>query len=396
MNSEKILQMIKPYVKGNQLTYDDFEKIFDMLTRREKYLVSDLVQEQLKISLVDEISFLSNNEEIIEETTLQMILPYVENKQLTYDEFEKIFKSFSRNEKYFIVRFIEEKLKFSLVDEKTLPPEMPLISRTAKKIKLSNNMLVSLVKNGDRQALQDLCIKNRGLVDKYAQLYSEKFSRRLDFEDLEQLGMLAIIEATKRFDFSKETQFSTYATYWIWQIMNRSVIDTGFMVRLPVHIFEKIKKARALDLKFYKQGKNNSERLKLIAAEINLTLEGTRKLFALYNAFINIKSLDEPIGEDEDTARIELLPTENQESPEDVITKGELREKIDELLETLTDREKKVLVLRYGLEDNRERTLEEIGKIFNLTRERIRQIEVKALKKLRHPSRSKKLKDFVQ
>lgn len=144
------------------------------------------------------------------------------------------------------------------------------------------------------------------------------------------------------------------------------------------------------------QGKNKSERLKLIAAEMNLTAKTIEKLFALYNAFINIKSLDEPVGEDEDTARVDFLPSENQESVEDFIAKLELREKVDELLKTLTDREKKVLELRFGFYDGHERTLEEIGQMLNLTRERIRQIEKKALEKLRHPSLSKKLKDFIQ
>ena len=401
MNSEKIFQMIRPYVKDNQLTYDDFEKIFDMLSQREKYLVVEFIETHLKISLVDEIESTDDDEKKIVEYILSEIQNCLINNQLTYDDFEKIFGDLEKTKQYTVTNILAE-LKIELVDEKifseekNLPLKMPLISKSAKEIKLSNNILLSLIKNGDNQALQDLCVKNRGLVDKYAHLYDKKYPRRLDFEDLEQLGMLGIIETAKRFDFGKETQFSTYATWWIWQIMYRAMIDTGFTIRLPVHLFEKIRKARALDSKFYKQGKNKSERLKLIAEEMNLTLEGARKLFALYNAFINIKSLDEPIGEDDDTARLDFVPTENQESVEDVITKLELREKLDELLETLTERERAVLKLRFGFEDGEERTLEEIGKIFNLTRERIRQIEQKALKKLRHPSRSKKLKDFVQ
>lgn len=401
MNAKKIVQMIKPYVKNDRLTYDDFEKIFCMLSQREKYRVAEFIEVHLKVLLVDEIKIVGDYEKKFVEYVLNKIESCIEDNQVTYDEFEKIFGDLEKMKQYTVTNILAE-LKIELVDEKilseekNLPLKMPLISKSAKAIKLSNHILLSLIKNGDRQALQDLCVKNRGLVDKYAYLYDEKYPRHLDFEDLEQLGMLGIIESAKRFDFDKETQFSTYATWWIRQIMHRAIIDTGFMIRLPVQVFEKILKARALDSKFYKYEKNKSERLKLIAEEMNLTVEGVKNLFALYDAFINIKSLDEPIGEDNDTVRLDILPEENQESVEEIIMKLELREKIDELLKTLTDREKKVLILRYGLKDNKQRTLEEVGKILNLTRERIRQIENQALEKLRHPSRSKKLKDFVQ
>lgn len=400
MNSEKIIQMIKPYVTGNQLTYDDFDKIFYMLPQREKYLVVDLIEMHLKISLVDEIETTGDDDKKFVEYVLNKISGCVENHQLTYDEFDEIFGDMEKLQQYNVTNILDE-LNIELVDEKILheknfPAEsLPLIPRRAEEIKLSNNALVALFQKGDHQAQRDLCVKNCGLVNKYVSKYDKIFSHKIETEDLRQAGMLGLIKAAQKFNFDKETQFSTYATCWIWQMISREVIDTGFIVRLPVHIFEKVKKVRALDIKFYEQGKNISEHFKSIATEMNLSVEYVRYLFALYNAFICIKSLDEPIGEDEDTSRIELLPTENQESIEDIIFKQTLREQIEQVLSKLTERENKVLSLRYGLEDGRERTLEEIGKIFNVTRERIRQIEMAALKKLRHPKLIKKLKDFV-
>ena len=142
-------------------------------------------------------------------------------------------------------------------------------------------------------------------------------------------------------------------------------------------------------------GKTYAECMELIAEEMELSEEATRYLFYLQDTFINLRSLDQPIGEDEETTLIELLPPKEQDTVEEIVLQSELHEKLDEALNGLTEREKKVLKLRFGFEDGKKRTLEEVGKSFNLTRERIRQIEVKALKKLRHPRRSKKLKDFI-
>lgn len=401
MNSEKIFQMIRPYVKDNQLTYDDFEKIFDMLPQREKYLVAEFIETNLKILLVDEIETAGDDEKKIIEYILSEIQNCLINNQLTYDEFEKIFGELEKFRQYEVVNILSE-INIELVDERTLqeknfPAEsLPLIPRKAGEIKSSNNALIALVQKGDLQALRDLCVKNCGLVNKYVYKYDKIFNHKMETEDLRQAGMIGLIIAAQKFKFDKETKFSTYATYWIFQAIKREIVDTGFTVRLPTHVFEKIWKVHRLDTEFYIQGKNKSERLKLIAEEMNLPVETVEKLSAVHNAFIHIKSLDEPVGEEEDTARLDFVPAENQESVEDLVAKLELREQLDELLKTLKEREKKVLELRFGLEDGHERTLEEIGQIFNLTRERIRQIEQKALRKLRNPRRSKKLKDFIQ
>ena len=182
MNLEKIFQMVKPYVKGEQLTYDDFEKIFDMLPRREKYLVADFVETRLKILLVDEIE--NADEKNFVEYVLNEIKGYVENNQLTYDEFDEIFGDLEKLQQYEVTNILDE-LDIELVDEKILPEEknsvvvtLPPIPRKAEEIKLSNNALVSLVQKGDRQAMRDLCVKNRGLVDKVALKYDKIFNHK--------------------------------------------------------------------------------------------------------------------------------------------------------------------------------------------------------------------------
>ena len=339
MNIQYIAKEIRPYVVGNQLTYDDFEKIFGFLPRKEQYPICYAVQDELNIEMVDEIDS-----------------PPLEEK---------------------------------------LPPEIEkLIVRQPREIKASNKTLIRWIQEGDEQARQDLCVKNSGLVGKFAVKCKKKFADKLDLEDLMQEGYMGLIKAAERFDFSKGTEFSTYATFWIKQRVERAIIDTGFVVRIPVHMVEKIRKATILDQHFQMQGVAVRERLELIAAEMNTTTDEVRNFFRLREIYLNMVSLDLPVGEDKETPLADFIP--DKENPlEDTVDILLLREQIDTVLETLTPREREILELRYGLADGQERTLEEVGKIFNVTRERIRQIQEKALRKLRHPARSKKLRDFL-
>ena len=299
--------------------------------------------------------------------------------------------------------FIEEDLKIELVDEITSPPAKeapdevaPLISRQAREIKTSNKILIGLIQSGDEQARQDLCVKNRGLVEKFAGRYEKIFSTQLTFEDLVQEGFVGMLKAAEKFDFSKETHFSTYATWWIIQAMTRAIADTGLTVRLPVHVVEKILRASRHEKIFLTQGFDLRRRIELIAQEMQMSPEEVSNLFALRAAYMNIISLDKPVDEEDgDSLLLDFIEDTNAPDPAEGASLMILKEQLEDVLNTLMPREKDVLKLRYGLNDGTERTLEEVGKIFNVTRERIRQIEAKALRKLRHPARSKKLREFL-
>ena len=333
---------------------------------------------------------------------LKEIQPFVVDRRLTYDDFEKIFGFLPLKEQYPICYAIQDELQIELVDEITdappeeeLPAELaPLIVKDPREIKVPNKFLIRLIQYGDEQARQDLCIKNSGLVGKYALKYSEFLSNKLELEDLIQEGNIGLLKAAEKFDFTKDTEFSTYAVYWIMQAITRAILDTGLTVRLPVHLVEKILKATKLDRQLQIQGVETRRRLELIAEKMETTSEDVRQLFKLRDVYVHIRSLDMPIDEEHETPLADFIPDEKNPL-EETVSLLLLKEQLEKVLADLTAREREVLTLRFGLEDGKARTLEEVGKIFNVTRERIRQIEAKAIRKLRHPARSKKLRDFL-
>ena len=406
MNSKQILKKIRSCVVGNEMTWDDFEKIFSFWSKNTQSFIADVIQDKLKISLVEKIS---RRNSVDVEAIRKAILPYVVGNELTYDDFEKVFGFLPLKEQYTICNAIQDELKIEIVDEIIFPPDdeefsdeeffadvEPLINRKAHEIKAPNKLLIKLIQDGDKQARQDLYIKNRGLVEKFANYYCKKYPSTLEFEDLVQEGTIGMLNAAEKFDFSKDTQFSTYATWWIKQAITRAIEDTGLMVRLPVHVVEKIIKASKLERNFLIQGFELRRRIELIAKEMETTSEEISYLFSLRAAYMNIVSLDKPVDEEEgNSLLIDFIEDPNTPDPVEGVIVLILKEQLEEVLNALTPREKDVLKLRYGLDDGRERTLEDVGKFFNVTRERIRQIEAKALRKLRHPARSKKLRDFL-
>ena len=405
MDSEQILKAIRLCIVGNEMTWDDFEKIFGSMSKAKQYDIADFIQDDLKIELVDEISprYFVDVEEL-----RKAIRPHVIDGMLTYDNFEKLFGFLPLKEQYSICYAIQDHLKIELVDETISAPDeeipdedvsdevAPLINRKPNEIKIPNKLLIKLIQDGDKQARQDLCVKNRRLVEKFASKYEKIFDSQLAFEDLVQEGTIGILKAAEQFDFSKDTQFSTYATWWIKQTITRAIVNTGLTVKLPVHVVEKILRASRYERFFMIQGFDLRRRIELIAQEMQTTPEEVSHLFALRAAYMNIVSLDKPVDEEDgDSLLINFIEDSNTPDPAESVSFMILKEQLEEVLNALTPREKDVLKLRYGLEDGRERTLEEVGKIFNVTRERIRQIEAKALRKLRHPARSKKLRDFL-
>ncbi|MDY2879327.1 MAG: RNA polymerase sigma factor RpoD [Candidatus Borkfalkiaceae bacterium] len=301
----------------------------------------------------------------IEDAHIQIIDDYAKDKDL----YEQLLKEIS----------MDDPVKMYLKDI----GKVPLLSADDE-IELARKMM-----DGDEYAKQRLSEANLRLVVSIAKRY---VGRGMQFLDLIQEGNLGLMKAVEKFDYQKGFKFSTYATWWIRQAITRAIADQARTIRIPVHMVETInKQVRVSRLLLQELGREPTP--EEIAKEMGIS---ESRVMEIQKIAQDPVSLETPIGEEEDSHLGDFIEDEQATAPTDVVAFSMLREQLIGVLDTLTPREEKVLRLRYGIDDGRPRTLEEVGKEFNVTRERIRQIEAKALRKLRHPSRSKRLKDFIE
>ncbi len=376
MKKEIVLGMVEPYIKNNTISYEDFENIFSILNKREQYDAVEILKES-GIEFVDYYQDDKTNEEKIFLSQLE----------------EQIEMEFADGEN------IEESAPFQILyDEDSLFRDGNAcgdITFTYDDIKQTNQTLCQLIQGGNRQARSDLCVKNRKLVDKYVYIYQKYYGNHLDFDDLEQVGMVGLLKAAEKFDVNFGTSFSTYAVWWIQQAILREIFNCGFAIRIPAHIMERIFKIVKIDNKLFEEGFNYEQRLEAIENELGLNRDQIEQALIIRRDYLSYTSLDVPVGEEKDTTLMELIIDDNTENVEEIYLKTALRSELFELLQTMSERERNIIVLRFGLMDGRARTLEEIGTSFGVTRERIRQIEAKALKKLKTKAIKVKLSDYL-
>ena len=286
----------------------------------------------------------------------------------------------------------EDSLDLSFVDGVNIDDPVKVYLKEIGRVPLLSSdeevELAQRMAEGDAYAKKRLAEANLRLVVSIAKRY---VGRGMQFLDLIQEGNLGLIKAVEKFDHTKGFKFSTYATWWIRQAITRAIADQARTIRIPVHMVETINKVKKVSSQLLHQN-GHDPTAEEIAAALDMPVDKVREIMRVAQEPV---SLETPIGEEEDSHLGDFIPDDDAPAPADAASHTLLKEQLGEVLKTLTPREEKVLRLRFGLEDGRSRTLEEVGKEFNVTRERIRQIEAKALRKLRHPSRSKKLKAFL-
>ena len=366
---EQIEALMKKGRKNGKLTQNDL-KVLDKLNLSEEALdkfYEDLETNNIDIDIPDQDILLPLDDDILPEMEEIAEIEEVTEEELNADP-DSLADTFSTDDP--VRMYLKEIGKVPLL---TPEEEVDLATRMA---------------DGDEVAKQRMTEANLRLVVSIAKRY---VGRGMLFLDLIQEGNLGLIKAVEKFDYTKGYKFSTYAAWWIRQAITRAIADQARTIRIPVHMVETINKTIRVSRQLL-QELGHDPSAEEIAAEMDMPVDKVRDILKIAQEPV---SLETPIGEEEDSHLGDFIPDEDASEPAEAASFSLLREQLEEVLDTLAPREKKVLELRFGIVDGRTRTLEEVGKEFNVTRERIRQIEAKALRKLRHPSRSKKLKDFL-
>ena len=358
IKNEKVQNLLKEAKEKGAITYEDLAKQLDGVNPDQIDSVFDAFQE-IGVDLLDEDDF--DEEPDIED------LKEVENLKIE-DFTDSSFDGIS----------VDDPVRMYLREIGRIP-----LLTYEEELELAKKIL-----QGDEEAKQKLAESNLRLVVSIAKKY---VGRGMLFLDLIQEGNMGLIKAVEKFDYTKGFKFSTYATWWIKQAITRAIADQARTIRIPVHMVETINKLIRTSRHLLQQlGREPTP--EEIAAEMEIPVE---KVAEIQKIAQDPVSLETPIGEEDDSHLGDFIQDDDSPAPHDAASYTLLREQLEEVMNTLTPREAKVLKLRFGLEDGKSRTLEEVGREFNVTRERIRQIEAKALRKLRHPSRSKKLRDYM-
>ena len=354
--SEKIKNLLKEAKKSGKITYEDLANQLDDVNPEQMDSVFDAFEE-IGVDLTDDFDVEPDVEDLKEVENLKL-------DQITDTSFEGISVDDP------VRMYLREIGRIPLL---TYDEELDLAKRILK---------------GDEEAKQKLAESNLRLVVSIAKKY---VGRGMLFLDLIQEGNMGLIKAVEKFDYTKGFKFSTYATWWIRQSITRAIADQARTIRIPVHMVETINKLIRTSRHLLQQlGREPTP--EELSKELEMPVE---KVMEIQKIAQDPVSLETPIGEEDDSHLGDFIQDDDSPAPQDAAAYTLLKEQLEEVMSTLTPREAKVLKLRFGLEDGKARTLEEVGKEFDVTRERIRQIEAKALRKLRHPSRSKKLKDYM-
>lgn len=400
----KVKEFVKNALKNNSVTYkemvnflsdEDFtpeqvSKIYDELSEANiNIILDDNEQEEdlKKYAAVTDIKEIEEDEDSEDEEVSTQGSEKVSS--MAELDIEPNLEDIDEIEKDMLFQDMKD---MSFVDTLNVDDPVKMFLKEIGKIRLltyeEENILAEKMLQGDKEAKKQLIESNLRLVVSIAKKY---IGRGMHFLDLIQEGNLGLIKAVDKFDQSKGFKFSTYATWWIRQAITRAIADQARTIRIPVHMVETINKLIRTS-RHLLQTLGREPTPEEVAQELEMPVEKVREVMKVAQEPI---SLETPVGEEDESNLGNFIPDEDAPSPSEQAADVLLREHIEEVMETLTPREAKVLKLRFGLQDGRMRTLEEVGREFDVTRERIRQIEAKALRKLRHPSRSKRLKDFM-
>lgn len=375
-----------------KLTKKQVSEVYSKLEKNNVEIIEELEEKKEEERLENTPENQSNEDteekEIVEEN--EEIVPALESgADVAELDIEPNLEDIDEIEKDIIFKDVQD---MSFVENLNVDDPVKMFLKEIGKIPLltfeEENTLAERMVNGDVEAKKQLIESNLRLVVSIAKKY---IGRGMQFLDLIQEGNLGLIKAVDKFDQSKGYKFSTYATWWIRQAITRAIADQARTIRIPVHMVETINKLIRTS-RHLLQTLGREPTPEEIAAELEMPVERVREVLKVAQEPI---SLETPVGEEDESNLGNFIPDDDAPSPSEQAADVLLREHIEEVMQTLTPREAKVLKLRFGLQDGRMRTLEEVGKEFDVTRERIRQIEAKALRKLRHPSRSKRLKDFM-